>query len=240
MSTTNSSTGAEAHKPSTPTVYTFDFCNNTELKGVKKVVVRGQMRGLSPFQRAKLLSNEGRVCIAYRHGEQLMVLKENVNPAILYHYCPQLRNLYTCCKEAGPAIILPNTGDFKLVSKLGVEWVVGSFVHEVAIGTRSYVKHYIPLHADPKQLFHAAATFRAFDLARFAEDLVAPDNGVIIHYLRKTARNIESLRAVGKWVRSLKEDSLICRADKALLAEADNIFSRRTEGYNRKKAESSG
>lgn len=240
MSTTTSSTGAGAQKPSTPTVYSFDFCDNTELKGVKKVVVRGQMRGLSPFQRAKLLSNEGKVCIAYRIGEQLMVLKENVNSAILYHYCPQLRNFYTCCKEAGPTIVLPNTDEFKLVSALGVGWVVGSFVHEVAIGTRSYVKHYIPLHADPKQLFHAAATFRAFGLPRFADDLVAPDNGVIVHFLKKTARNIKTPKAVGKWLRSLKNDPLICQADQALLGEGYAIFERRTDGYNRKKAESSG
>lgn len=238
MSATNSSTVSGAQKPATPpTTYTFDFCDNTELKGVKTVTVRGQMRALSPFQRAKLLSNDGRVCIAYRDGNQLMVLKKDVNSAILYHYCPQLRAFYTCCKEAGPTIVLPNTDKFKFVGVIGVEWVIGSFVHEVAEGTRSFVKHYIPSHSEPRHLFHAAAAFRALDLPQFAEDLVAPDNGVIARALRKTSWNIRTPRALGKFIRSLKKDALICEADEALLVEAYKIFARRTEGYNRKKAE---
>lgn len=238
MSATNSSTVSGAQKPATPpTTYTFDFCDNTELKGVKTVTVRGQMRALSPFQRAKLLSNDGRVCIAYRDGNQLMVLKKDVNSAILYHYCPQLRAFYTCCKEAGPTIVLPNADKFKFVGVIGIEWVIGSFVHEVAEGTRSFVKDYIPLHSDPRQLFHAAAAFRALELSQFAEDLVAPDNGVIARALRKTAWNIKTPRALGRFIRSLKKDTLICQADEALLVEAYKIFARRTEGYNRNKAE---
>lgn len=241
MSAVNSSTGPEAQKPATPpTTYTFNFCNNTELKGVKTVVVRGQMQALSPFQRAKLLSNDGRVCIAYRDGNQLMVLKRDVNSAILYHYCPQLRTFYTCSKEAGPTILLPDTDKFKLVGVIGVEWAIGSFVHEVAEGTRSFVKHYIPLHSDPRQLFHAAAAFRALDVPQFAEDLVAPDNGVIARALRKTAWNIKTPMALGRFIRSLKNDTLICQADQVLLVEAYKIFARRTEGYNRKKAENRG
>ncbi|KAG6357273.1 hypothetical protein INS49_015151 [Diaporthe citri] len=239
MSTSNSSTGSKARKPSTPTstIYTFDFCDNTELRGTKKVVVQGQMRGLSPFQRAKLLSSESRVCIAYRDGNELLVLKENINSDILYHYCPNLRTFYACCKETGPTIVLPNTDQFSLVGAFGVDWVIESFVHEVSQGARSFYSDFVPSHSNPKQLFHAAAAFRAFDLPRFAEDLVARDNGAIVRSLKHTARNIKSPKAVGKWIRSLKKDPLICQADQALLVEAYKVLARRIEGYNGKKVE---
>lgn len=237
MSTSNSSTGSKAPQASTPATYTFDFCDNTEVKGMKKVVVHGQMRGLPPFKRAKLLSSEARVCIAYRNGKQLIVLEENVNSDILYHYCPQLRDFYSCCKEAGPTIVLPNTEKFSLVSALGVAWAVGSFIHEVSEGTRSFYKSYIPSHSNPKQMFHAAAAFRAFDLPRFSEDLVARDNGAIVRSLKHTAWNIKSPKSVGKWIRSLKKDSLICQADQALLVEAYKIYARRIESYYGEKTD---
>lgn len=239
MSATNSSTGSEAHKPSTPITHTFEFCDNSEVKGMKKVVIQGRMHGLSPFQRAKLLSSEARVCVAYRDGKQLMVLKEDVNSAILYQYCPQLRNFYSCCKEAGPTVILPNTENFSLVSVLGIDWVIGSFVHEVSHGTRSFYKAYVPSHSDPKQLFHAAAAFRALGLPRFAEDLVAPDHGVLSRSLARTARNIKSPKSVGKWIHSLKNDPMICQADLELLVVAYKVFAKRTAGYGNKKAENS-
>ncbi|KAK7706669.1 hypothetical protein SLS64_007500 [Diaporthe eres] len=237
MSTSNSSTGSKAAQPSNPATYTFDFCDNTEVKGTKKVVVHGQMRGLSPYKRAKLLSSEARVCIAYRDGKQLIVLEENVNSDILYHYCPQLRDFYSCCKEAGPTIILPNTEKFSLVSALGVSWVFGSFIHEVSEGTRSFYEDYVPSHSNPKQLFHAAAAFRAFDLHRFARDLVARDIGAIVRSLKRTAWNIKTPKAVGKWIRSLKKDPLICHADQALLVQAYKIYARRIEGYYGKKVD---
>lgn len=234
MSTSNSSTGSKAPQPSVPTTFTFDFCDNTEVKGTKQVAVQGQMRGLSPFKRAKLLSSEARVCIAYRDGKQLIVLEKNINSDILYHYCPQLRDFYSCCKEAGPTIVLPNTEKFSLVSALGVAWVVGSFMHQVSEGTRSFYRDYIPSHSIPKQLFHAAAAFRAFDLPRFAEDLVARDNGAIVRSLKHTAWNIKTPQGVGRFIRTLKKDSLICHADQALLVEAYKVFARRIEGYSGK------
>lgn len=237
MSTFNSSTGSKAPQSSTPATYTFDFCNNAEVKGMKKVVVQGQMRGLSPYKRAKLLSSEARVCIAYRDGKQLIVLEENVNSDILYHYCPQLRDFYSCCKEAGPTIVLPNTEKFSLVSALGVSWVVGSFIHEASEGTRSFYKDYIPSHSNPKQLFHAAAAFRALDLPRFAEDLVAREKGAIVRSLKHTCWSIKTPKAVGKFVRSLKRDTLICHSDQALLVEAYKIYARRIEGYYGKKVD---
>lgn len=237
MSTSNSSTGSKALQPSTPATYTFDFCDNAEVKGMKKVFVQGRMRGLSPFKRAKLLSSEARVCIAYRDGKQLIVLEENVNSDILYHYCPQLREFYSCCKETGPTIVLPNTEKFSLVSALGVSWVVGSLIHEVSEGVLSFYEDYIPSHSNPKQMFHAAAAFRAFDLHWFARDLVARDIGAIVHSLKHTAWNIKTPKAVGKFIRSLKKDPLICRADRALLVVAYKIYARRTKGYYGKKVD---
>lgn len=240
MSASNSSAGSKARKPSTPTAtttYTFDFCDNTELKGTKKVIVQGQMRGLSPLKRAKLLSSESRVCIAYRDGNELLVLKENINSDILYHYCPKLRMFYTCCKETGPTIVLPNTDQFSLVGAFGVDWVISSFVHEVSKGTRSFYRDFVPSHSDPRQLFHAASALRAFDLPQYAEHLVAPNNGVIVRSLKRTARNIKSPQAVGNWLRRLKTDPLICPADLVLLVEAYKIFARRIEGCSRKKVE---
>lgn len=234
MSAPNSSTGSKAPKPSTPTTYSFDFCDNTELKGTKKVVVRGQMHGLSPFKRAKLLSSEGRVCIAYRDGNEILVLKENINSDILYHYCPNLRAFYTCCKETGPTIVLPNTDQFSLVCAFGVDWVIGSFMHEVSEGTRSFYRDFIPSHSEPRPLFYAASTFRAFGLPHYAEDLVAPHTGVIARSLNRTARNIKSPEGVGKFIRGLKKDPLICPDDLVLLVGAYKVFARRIEGHNKK------
>ncbi|KAK2596054.1 hypothetical protein N8I77_013562 [Diaporthe amygdali] len=183
MSNTSSSS-SEAHIPAPHSTHVFKFCDSTEFKGVRKVVIRGEMRGLSLHQRAKLISSESRVCIAYRDGKQLIVLMENVNADVLYHYCPQLRNFYSCCKESGPTIVLPNTEEFCLVGASGVAWVVGSFIHE---------------------------------------------NGVIVYFLKQTARDIKSPKAVGTWIRSLKNDPVICEGDLALLVEAYKIFARRTE-----------
>lgn len=114
--------------------FTFNFCDNTKLKGINTVIVRGHMRGLSPFKRAKLLSSQSRVCIAYCYDQELLVLQEDVNSDILYYYCPQLRDFYTSYRETGPTILLPEIEKFSLVSELGVKWAIGSFMHEMNEG----------------------------------------------------------------------------------------------------------
>lgn len=235
MSTISSSSSPEGRKPSTPTTRTYVFCDNSKVE--KTATVRGHMEKLSPFQRAKLLSSESRVCIAYYYGKQLMVLMEDINADILYHFCPQLSGFYNYLKETGPTIVLPNTKQFDLVTALGVEWAIGSFVHEVSEGTRSFVKQYIRRHSDPRQLFYAAAAFRAFDLPRYADDLVR-DDGAIVHYLNDTARKIESPKVLGKWVRSLEADPIIRQDDLALLGVAYEVLDKRTAGYGKKKKNS--
>lgn len=111
-----------------------------------------------------------------------------------------------------------------------------SFVHEVSEGTRSFAKQYIRRHSDPRQLFYAAAAFRAFDLPRFADDLVR-DDGAIVHFLNDTARKIKSPKVLGKWIHSLEADPIIHQGDDlALLGVAYEVLDKRTAGYGKKNS----
>lgn len=79
-----------------------------------------------------------------------------------------------------------------------------------------------------------AAAFRAFDLPRYADDLVR-DDGAIVHFLNDTARKIKSPKVLGKWIRSLEADPIIRQDDLALLGVAYEVLDKRTAGYSKEK-----